>query len=375
VNTPAEPQRPIHPTIGRRRQFTASTAATLVGVMLLLTACGGSDSASTADVFAPTASYATAATDAAPAASAAPAAAEAPTDLIITAEAPADTAAAPDSGVPPEQVDSGETGSAAFPVIPVPGRSIAYTAGMSLETSDVSATVTKIGEIAVAAGGTVFDADINLDTPGEERGTLTVKVPPAGLGSAVAQIGELGRVTSRTQDAEDVTAQVIDLDARILTAAASVDRVRAFLEEATNVSELAGLEAELTQRETELEQLRAQQRGLGERVSLATLNIELLSPPLPVVEEPEPVVEVKKPTTVGSAFRAGRHTLGSILRGIAIGAAAAAPLMVLIIPALLLLVLLTRRYRRKHPKHQRVAAAPYVYPPAPAPEPAPVPEP
>jgi Domain of unknown function (DUF4349) len=303
---------------------------------------------------------------------------------VVEAAPTAEENQAPPIDAPPEQVDSGETGSAAFPVVPVPGRSIAYTAGLSLETTDVSAAVTKIGEIVVAAGGTVFDADINLDVAGQEGGTLTVKVPPAGLGSAVAQIGELGRVISRTQDAEDVTAQVIDLNARILTAQASVDRVRAFLEEATNVSELAGLEAELTVRETELEQLRAQQRGLGERVSLATLNITLVSPPIPVVVEPEPevVIELGEPTTVASAFRAGRDTLGSILVGIAIGAAAIAPMMVLIIPVLLVLWLVGRRYRRRHPRTHRVASAPYVAPlaagpastPAPAPEPVSVPE-
>ena len=83
-------------------------------------------------------------------------------------------------------------------------------------------------------------------------------------------VAGLGTVVNQTQQAEDVTAQFVDLESRIATARDSVARVREFLGRTTNVNELAGLEAELTRRETELEQLVATQQGLAARAALAT---------------------------------------------------------------------------------------------------------
>ena len=85
-----------------------------------------------------------------------------------------------------------------------------------------------------------------------------------------------------------MTAEVVDLESRIASLRASVDRVRALLGEAGTVDQLAVVEGELTGRETELEALLGQQRVLADQVALGTLTVHLSedAPPAPAEGAP-----------------------------------------------------------------------------------------
>ena len=67
----------------------------------------------------------------------------------------------------------------------------------------------------------------------------------------------IGRRTGLQGTTDDVTNQIADLDAQILTAYTSVGRIRALLDEAKDLGEVITLEGELSARETHLEQLLA----------------------------------------------------------------------------------------------------------------------
>ncbi|HEX6420165.1 MAG TPA: DUF4349 domain-containing protein, partial [Acidimicrobiales bacterium] len=72
-----------------------------------------------------------------------------------------------------------------------------------------------------------------------------------------------------------------DLDSRIASLRASVERLRDLLGRAGNVDQLAAVEGELAGRETELEALLGQQRVLADQVALGTLTVELGEDPPP----------------------------------------------------------------------------------------------
>jgi hypothetical protein len=72
-----------------------------------------------------------------------------------------------------------------------------------------------------------------------------------------------------------VTERVVDLESRINTAEASVERLRGLLENATNINDIADLENQLLQRETNLETLRGQLRTVQDQVDLATITVTI----------------------------------------------------------------------------------------------------
>ena len=114
---------------------------------------------------------------------------------------------------------------------------------------------------------------------------MTLKVPADHFDSVLASISKLGDLDSQQIATDDVTDQAIDLDSRIATSQVSVDRLRGFLDKATNVTDVASIEGELLRRETDLEKLRAQKRALDSRVDLATIVLTVTPPqtvPVPV---------------------------------------------------------------------------------------------
>jgi hypothetical protein len=138
----------------------------------------------------------------------------------------------------------------------------------------------EVRTIAEEAGGFVADEQVRA---ADGTVTVTVRVPSDGYQDVLAEVGELGDVSEQDVQATDVTAEVVDLESRIASLRASVDRVRALLGEAGSVDQLAVVEGELTGRETELEALLGQQRVLADQVALGTLTVHLSEdePPAP----------------------------------------------------------------------------------------------
>gem|GEM_PF-3258920 len=103
--------------------------------------------------------------------------------------------------------------------------------------------------------------------------------------------------------------RVVDLDARITAAQASVDRVQGFLEHASTTSELLSTEQALSQRQSDLEALRGQRTALADQVAMSTLLVSLTPPGHPAVEAPGP-------RTFTAGLGLGWHGLLAALRSL-----------------------------------------------------------
>lgn len=159
-------------------------------------------------------------------------------------------------------------------------RAIIATAEMTLRSPDVIATLDAIELIASSAGGFVSGRDVNSnpDDPKGTRAVIVLRVPTAKLDSVIDRAQEEGEVVRITADEQDVTETVVDVDSRVDSARASVERIRALLGEATTIGEVVRIESELARREADLESLLAQQRSLADQTSLATLSVTVLAP-------------------------------------------------------------------------------------------------
>jgi hypothetical protein len=159
-------------------------------------------------------------------------------------------------------------------------RAVIATAEMMLRSQDVAATVDAIELIASSAGGFVSGRDVtsNPDDPKGTRAVIVLRVPTAKLDSVIDRAQEEGEVVRITADEQDVTETVVDVDSRVESARASVERIRALLGEATTIGEVVRIESELSRREADLESLLAQQRALADQTTLATLSVTVLAP-------------------------------------------------------------------------------------------------
>lgn len=168
------------------------------------------------------------------------------------------------------------TGGVAAPVVYQAdgfGRDIIFTADLAVAVTDVAAAGDQATREIAALGGFLFG---QRTTGGPNPvSVLTFKVLPEDFAAALDALGSLGELRSQNVSASDVTDRVVDLESRILTAEASVERLRELLASAGGVAVVVQVESELLQRESELEQLRGQLRTLEDQVSLATIVLTI----------------------------------------------------------------------------------------------------
>ncbi|WP_370946259.1 DUF4349 domain-containing protein [Amycolatopsis sp. cg5] len=152
----------------------------------------------------------------------------------------------------------------------VQDRKLVKTAKLSLAASDVPAIVDSVRQVAVGAGG--YTGQERSD---KHSATVSLAVPSDKLDTTLADLSKLGEVTSREQSTQDVTEQVVDVESRIATQKASVERVRALLGKANSVGEITSVEAELTTREAELESMQRRQQALAGSVAMSTISVSV----------------------------------------------------------------------------------------------------
>ena len=136
--------------------------------------------------------------------------------------------------------------------------------------------------MATGSGGYVGGDQRSIDAQASIA-TVTLRVPAAQFDTTLAALHGLGTEQDRQVSTQDVTEQVVDVQSRLKTQQASVDRIRALIAQTTSIAQIVSIEDELTQREADLESMEAQLRSLTDLTSLSTITVTLLGPEAKVV--------------------------------------------------------------------------------------------
>lgn len=162
-------------------------------------------------------------------------------------------------------------GSGGSVLVETTNRKMIYEADLVVRVDQPGAKADEAARIAQKAGGVVFEQREEA----EGDAYLVLKVPPARLDAVLSGLTGLGKQVSKRVGVSDVTAQAVDIDARLAAAKSSAERLRTLLSGAPKVEDLVRIESELAQREATVESLTAQQRELNQRVDMATVNLTL----------------------------------------------------------------------------------------------------
>lgn len=166
-------------------------------------------------------------------------------------------------------------------------RSIIRTASVTIQAAAVRSAADRARAIAAAAGGAVTSEQTTIDPVDEDRSlaTLVLRVPADRLDAVLTDLAELGDLRDQTQSAVDVTGEVVDLEARIATQRASIERVRLLLSKAESIGDVVIIESELTRREADLEALLSRQAALADQTAQSTVTLVVLGPDAAAPEE------------------------------------------------------------------------------------------
>lgn len=186
--------------------------------------------------------------------------------------------------------------------------------------------------IAEGAGGMVLSST----TEGGTAGTLVLRIPSAEFDRVLVAVGRLGTVTSSATKGADVTAEYIDLQARLKI----LKTKRAFyfelFENATTVAQSIQMENRLEDVQLEIEQLQGRIRYLDDQVALSTLRVSLREKNAP---EPEEQTDISNPSLARALDLAWQGTL-RVLSTVVVGLGYLVPIAIVagLVAAVLMLV-------------------------------------
>lgn len=223
------------------------------------------------------------------------------------------------SGTPTAPTASGSTAPLR------PGTDVIYTGSLDVRVTEVDAAARDAQQKVTALGGYLF-SQRSSSIEGAPSATLVFKLPPGVFPTAVDELASLGTEVARNVQADDVTAQVVDLESRLKTAETSLERTRGLLDRATSITDIVTLEREVASRETTVEQIRGQLRVLRAQVAAATLTLTIGER----LKETKPAPSKNIPSVV-DGFRTGGVALINTLKVAALVLAAVAPWAALVL--------------------------------------------
>ncbi len=176
------------------------------------------------------------------------------------------------------------------PVVPAGEPRVVKHAEMAIEVQGpIPQAFDRVADVARGQGGFVVSSSTSSFEEGPGRADLTLRVPADRFDATRAALSEVGEVRSVQVAGDDVTAQLVDLDARLRSLRAEEEALNGLLAQAGDVGEVLAVRQQVSATRLEIEQLAAQQASLEDLAAFSTLRVALTQPGAASPGGPEPV--------------------------------------------------------------------------------------
>ncbi len=198
-------------------------------------------------------------------------------------------------------------------------RHVLRKATIELLTADVRATFLKATQLPSEARSEYLEASSLTGAGDEMQASLTLRVTADRLSEVLNQLRQLGEVRSEDSRGEDVTSQVVDLDARLRNERRIETELLELLDKRDDapLKEILDLRNHINRVRQSIERLTAEQQRLGRLVSLASILVIIRAEDAPK-PEPEPALGKYFSDSVGTSWTSGLRflsdTIANLLR-------------------------------------------------------------
>jgi hypothetical protein len=236
--------------------------------------------------------------------------------------------AAPSNSSAPQDATRAPNPAIADVVPPIgEGPRVIRTAQIAVEVRNGSfdTTVDKLFTISTNLGGYISGTAANADTGALRSGTITFQVPTNKFNDAVSQVRALGTVQNLAIGGQDVSAQYVDLQARLKNAEAQHEAMLALLGQAKTVPDIIAIQNQLGTITAQIEQLKGQISYYDHATSYSTISASIH----------EAAVALKPATTdswgVSAALLEGLHGFVNTLDYVLVAVGYLGPILVLLV--------------------------------------------
>ncbi|MEM9092078.1 MAG: DUF4349 domain-containing protein [Cyanobacteria bacterium P01_F01_bin.53] len=146
-------------------------------------------------------------------------------------------------------------------------------ANLSLSVDSVEDGFAQVREIVAAQQGDVLS--LNDDGDRRRRISFTLRVPQERLDVTLDALTDIGEVRSRSISTEDVSSELVDLQARLNNARKSEEALQEIMSRSGEISDVLEVSRELSNVRQSIEQMAAQQKNLQSLVRYSTITLSL----------------------------------------------------------------------------------------------------
>lgn len=158
-------------------------------------------------------------------------------------------------------------------------------ASLTLSVESVDAGSEQVRNIVASQQGDV----LSMSDTGDRQRTLTfeLRVPQARLDATLDALSAMGKIRDRTITTEDVSNQLVDLQARLINARKSEEALQEIMSRSGEIADVLAVARELSAVRQTIEQMVAQQKNLQTQVSYSTISLTLASDAIAAVAKPD----------------------------------------------------------------------------------------
>jgi hypothetical protein len=248
---------------------------------------------------------------------------------------------AEEPGASVEVNDAGAATQAQAQVLPQVDRGIGpsviktATIRLAIKDDDFTRAVQEATSVAERYGGYVVSTAV--DDRGSGFATATLRVPADKFGSALGAVRGVGKVQREEITGEDVTQELVDLEARLRHLKSQEAVLLRLMNDAGSVLETIRVQEHLSGVQLEIERLRGRLRYLDDQVSFSTIFVEMRQ----TGAEGPP-----KAGVLGRAWQRAVDAALSVVGGTIVAVGFALPLLVMLLLSALALRMVWPRLRR-----------------------------
>ncbi len=181
---------------------------------------------------------------------------------------------------------------------PPSGKSkIVKTGNLSFLVKNVEEASAHITDIRNQMGGQAGNATVSEYSPGVRSGDITIWVPSEKFDETMVALKKLAlRVQNESVRADDVSAQFVDLTARLKNLRAAEAQYVEIMKRAGTINDILNVTNQLNSTRSQIEELQGQLDYLSHQVALSSIHISLTQEAVPgsVTSEWRPLTVIKE---------------------------------------------------------------------------------
>ena len=182
-------------------------------------------------------------------------------------------------------VPAGDTAQGSVGTPDVGGPLIVRTGQLDLQVADLEAAIRDAESAVTAVGGYVAGSQRSGDAD-KASASVMFRIPAARWTETLDALRKLGtKVLAEQTSSQEVTAQVVDLGARLANLRVTEAALQGIMDKATKIPDVLAVQEQLTGVRQQIEELTAQQQTLQNQAALGTLTVSFTPPPAVAVTQ------------------------------------------------------------------------------------------